>query len=382
MVKNSSTVAKWRIFSNDKRYEVVFVPVSKLNTSFYVRPEDFFLSADRKRRLAKLQANNKFEVRTIPLDEVPFELSAAEKRAEDMVWNNEVALCDKEWRVFLHADSKKLSEFRGSKGIFVCRFLDPIDENDRIGLILRKLSKSSEFPTMARIETIRYAVDELNWKIETVHSILVNKGKNKFSKQDVQNEYLTAKVYEELCDFVTPTSGHSLSDHPKTFSRIKYFCGKKEVRQDMELGRERKEHWVNMAIMTTVTGTERFQDNVNRILRYPKPAKKLFEGSYIEALEELKSRHPEADTRTFPYHDLLAGDLKLKDEQNLKLVVGQIKKNPEGQQTLNVILSIINTIAAESPQAFDRIVRTLQNIDGARLSQLSGSLYGNKAARQ
>ena len=363
-----------QVLGRSLAYEISRPAIKQLDVNHFTRPEDFFLKADQKRR--KKLATTKFNITSKSIEDLPSAISTAERHADELVWLKDTVYTDSAFKVFLGHDLIELAKARGESSITVCRFTSNINGDERMAIILRKASKSNDFPNMARIEAIRESVDGLGWEFKRIRDLMVVRGRHKLSTTDIINEYRTAKIYEEFCSYTTQF-GHSLSDHPETFSKLKFLSGVGEIREAMSTSREVREYFVHMVIGTTLTGEERFQDNVPRILKHPRPKKIFLEemGGYRKALAELKALHPEADRQTFPHYHYVAGHQRLENPDNQVIMSSQIEKNPEGNPTLNTIASSVSIIAGLAPAAFNKFARVLADLDPKKLVQFVVQKY-------
>lgn len=353
-MKSSGLIEEWMIFDTVKRCRYVRINISDLDLKHHTPPEETFLQRNKQRKLLAAKSQGKFPVKnTSNVDEIF--IHSADINADSKVWYKDVPLCDRKNQIFLNHDVVELEKRRGRKTVVCLKFIDDLDASDIMAVVLRKLSRSNSIPTMARIELFRIAKDELNFDFDTISHLFVSKHKGRKSVIEVVNEYRAAKVYEELGTFKPAIGGRCLADTPEAFSKVKFMMGRSEIREEMEQSREAREHFVNMAVSTTILREKRFQDLVPKMLRHQETRKILFEDNYAKAKATLNKLYPEHNKQTYPYLDLISANQKFDSPETLRMVGAQIESNPESNPLLTVILEIVDKVSAVSPEARERI---------------------------
>lgn len=359
-MKTAGLREEWLIFDSLKSCVYQRISIEQLDLVHHVPPEETFLQRNGQRKALAAQGTEKFPLRNSTAISDVY-INSADAKADGVVWYKDLPLCDERNRVFLNHDVVELERRRGKKTIVCLKFVDSLDDADIMAIVLRKLSRSNSIPTMARIELIRIARDEMNFDFETISKLIVSKYKGKKTLNEVINEYRAAKVYEELGTFKPAIGGRCLADMPEAFSKVKFLMGRAEIREEMERSLDARMHFVNMAVSTTILREKRFQDLVPKMLRHEETRKTLFEDNYSKAKATLNRLYPEQNKQTYPYLDLVSASQKLDSPEILRMVGMQIENNPTANPILMVLLEIIEKVTLASPSARTSIQSAIES---------------------
>lgn len=344
-MKSKSLQETWRIFNELKKCEYRRLSISELDLKTLKPAEEIFLSNQRTRKL--LKGKSKFAV-TVESNSDEYYLTSAEKKAEEKVNFKECPLVNKEGQVFFGHDFVQLAKQRGDKDIVVLQFKDALDASDIMAVTLRKLSRTNSLPTMARLELIRIAKDELGFDFDLISQLMVSKHKGRKSITEIVNEYRAALLYTEFASHRAPFANKSLEDYPQAFSKIKFLVGRSDIREEMENSYATREHFVNMVINTTSLNEKRFQDVIPKMMKHMDTKTALLTDGYPKAKYLLNTNHPESNKNVFPLSNLQAALQQLLNPETRRLVVGQIENGEGSSEVLNTLTEIVDLLATDS----------------------------------
>jgi hypothetical protein len=354
-----------------KSYTLEEVQISRILRGKHCNLSNLFLEAERERLKDKnkKQKNKPFAITATSLVEDTSHFSEKELFADSEVNYVAIPFCDKKLAVFYRENYIDLAKQRGEKTLLVRKFTTQLSEEEIFAIQIRYSSKEAPLDNMARMESIRYAIDNFNWTPAMLNSLMVKAKGTSWSTTEISKEYLVGKLYEEFCDHEINFTKEKLTK--RSFSFLKALMRNSQVKNEIIKSKDKREHFVNIAINAAGNSKiGRLEDHITKILKHEDTKETFFTKGFLPAIEELKVKYPDSDKTSFPEFDLQNAKKKLEISTVKSFIQKQITRNPTSCKSFNALMDCIWLIIDENTTSQRMIIEMLTEVNPSLVSSI------------
>lgn len=332
--------------------------LSKLNLNVHPPVETIWRRKDSERRKARSKASqNDLPITVSGLSKNLNSIPKSELLADQILTHRGTVLVDKHHNVIYGHDTVLKALLQKEKKIAVYVFTENLTECQILAIAIRHAAKENRLYAIDRMECIVELRDKHNLDFDVIQKLL-NPSKAKESlvpEATIRTEYHAGRLYEELTGVKLNATGDEISK--EAFSRIKMMCGNRQMLRDMQ-NLETRIAFVNSAVVSTMQGLPRFEEDLRKIVAHKDTYSTFKQGSFNQALKELKAKYPEESKDTHPHYDLVAARKKLLNPMVRESIIA-FGKNGLTQKAFDEF--ILDWINDENNIQCDRLLMLLAN---------------------